>query len=258
LLGLAALAAAAQPGAWVERWGRPKHGDLVLLSRRAYELGFSSRLRVARWVAYCYTPTGNVEARGRGGPFRADPEVAESCRVTPADYAGTYRRNLRGFDKGHQAPDAALRAFGRRARDETYLLTNITPQHSLLNQRLWRDLEDAIRDSTLAGETTWVVTGPVFFAGRETAFVGRRRVAVPHAYFCSWRHSRRAEFVTLLAGNDSLGHEFVEAPGLLVSVDSVERLTGLDLYPSLSTREARRREAQPATALWPNRSKRGQ
>jgi endonuclease G, mitochondrial len=222
-LAVAWPAFAAAGGPQLEPWGRPRYSgsDTLTLVRSAYELCFSPRLRVSRWVAYLYTPTGNKEATGRGGPFRADKAVPESCRVTTADYRKLYRRDLRGYDKGHQAPDATLRVFGRQAQVETYLLSNITPQHSLLNQHLWKDMEDAIRDSTLAGETTWVVTGPVFLKGRDTLRVGPHRMAVPHGYFCTWRHSPRPGIVTLLVPNDSLGAVFDSATRFLVSVDSL-------------------------------------
>jgi endonuclease G len=100
------------------------------------------------------------------------------------------------------------------------------------------------------------VTGPVFDAGRDTQWLGRRRIAVPHAYFCAVRRTGTPELLALLVPNARNGYSWPDAPGFLVSIDSVEKLTGLDLFPMLKPDETQRLESAPARQLWPRPDKR--
>lgn len=235
---LAVLLAAAPPDtarirARLYPWGSPRSADttLVILRNTAYDCGYSPHLKLARWAAYFYTPGGPGRARHRGR-FVADPRLAPGRSPGPDDYRGAYRRDLSGFDRGHLAPDASLKVFGVRAQTETYYLTNITPQHSLTNRGPWLEIEEAIRRSVGHGETAWVVVGPVFFAGRDTQWLGR--VAVPHAYFAVRVGRNRPPLTAWLIPNAVAPPRGRPLQSWIVPLDSVERLTGLDLLPGLS------------------------
>jgi len=255
--GLLIFVAVANPGIPASRlhpWGKPTclKQDEVTLHNLAYDCCYSQRLRVARWVAYLYTPGGPRQSRRYRGGFTADPRLGPEGPA-PADYVGVGRL---GLDRGHQAPDASIRRFGPKAQKETYYLSNITPQYQRVNRNIWQELESAIREWAGKSDTVWVVTGPVFNAGRDTQWLGRRRIAVPHAYFCAVRRTGTTGLLALLVPNARNGYSWADAPGFLVSVDSVEKLTGLDLFPRLKPAEAQRLESAPARQLWPRPDKR--
>ena len=236
-------------------WGKPVAvgTDTMTLSNLAYDCCYSPRLRVSRWVAYLYTPGATSSPRRFRGSFRADPRLTALAGPTPADYRPAGRM---GLDRGHQAPDATIKRFGPDAQQETYYLSNITPQCSRVNRNIWRELESAIREWPGKAETAWVVTGPVFFAGRDTQWLGNRRVAVPHGYFCTVRKTGKSELLTLLVPNRPQGYTWADAPGFMVSVDSVEKLTGLNLFPRPKPAEERTLESKPAAYLWPRPTRR--
>ncbi len=212
-------------------WGLPRSADtgLVLLRNTAYDCGYSPRLRVARWAAYFYTPGGSGRARF-GGRFSADPRLGVGRSPEPGDYRGAYRRDLSGFDRGHLAPDASLKVFGAAAQAETYYLTNITPQYSRVNRGPWLELEALVRGTTGPGETTWVIVGPVFFAGRDTQWLNRR-VAVPHAFYAVSARRRPRQPTAWLVPNVPRPPADRRADSWRVPLDSVRRLTGLALLP---------------------------
>ena len=253
-LGLLLAASPISPAA-LHPWGKPvtSGSDTMTLSNLAYDCCYSPRLRVSRWVAYLYTPGATSSPRRFRGSFRADPRLTALAGPTPADYSSAGRM---GLDRGHQAPDATIKRFGPDAQQETYYLSNITPQYSRVNRNIWRELESAIREWVGKDETAWVVTGPVFLAGRDTQWLGNRRVAVPHGYFCTVRRTGAPELLTLLVPNRPQASEWADAPGYLVSVDSVEKLTGLNLFPDLNPAEAQKLELKPLAHLWPKPSRR--
>jgi endonuclease G len=220
-----------------------------LLTKSAYACMHNSRLKVSTWVVYRAEGEDSSGERYQGS-FFADPDLKPGERAELADYRGLFARNLSGYDRGHQAPDATIRKFGPEAQRETYSLANITPQHSQVNEGIWQDIEAAVRRWSGPSSPVWVATGPVFLADQETTWVGRSRVAVPHAYFLVVARGVKPELLSFLIPNDEEAPWRTSLAPFLVSVDSVERLTGLDLLPDLSDAEARRLESRRAKSLW--------
>ena len=89
----------------------------------------------------------------RDDAFRADPRVPGGPK--PADYVNT------GFDKGHMTPagDAAT----PQQSNDTFWMTNMTPQEPTLNRRAWKDLEIFTRNmATQQNKTLYVVTIAIY------------------------------------------------------------------------------------------------
>jgi endonuclease G len=206
-------------------------------------------LKISRWVAY--RAEGNDSTSERyAGQFFPDPGLKPGRRAELADYQGLYRQDLSGFDRGHQAPDAAIRKFGPEAQRETYSLANITPQHSQINEGVWENIEDAIRSWSSPERPVWVVTGPVFFADQETTWVGPDSVAVPDAYFAVLARGPRPRVLSFLVPNLTEGFWHMSLKPFLVSEDSVEELTGLDFLPDLPDSLRRVLESYKPKTLW--------
>lgn len=234
-------------------WGRPLSGDssLLLLKYSAFECGYAPRIRLSRWVAYRYFRT-----RFSNIPRKRFPFVPDTFRLnrTQSGFSECYESvpvQIRTtVDRGHLAPDAAIKAFGTDAQRETYFLTNITPQFANVNRYIWRYLEGKIRQWAGAKDTVWVVVGPVFYSRTDTAWLGTRSIPIPHAHYCVVARKRRPEVISFLVTNDSCRRYGRDLLSCLVSVDSVEGLTGLNLFPALSPTEEHRVEARPLRKLW--------
>jgi endonuclease G, mitochondrial len=78
--------------------------------------------------------------------------------ISHSDYTNS------GYDRGHMAPNYAIsRLYGKSAQEDTFLMTNITPQKPNLNQKIWKDLEELEFDQfSQKFKEMWVFTGPVF------------------------------------------------------------------------------------------------
>ena len=180
---------------------------------------------------------GTVE---RSNEFMADDGV-KGC-PSPQDYAG------RGLDRGHLVPAGDLK-WSETAMRQSFMLTNVAPMHKALNEGGWAKLEEKVREWTARDSALLVFTGPVVSESDTTLAGGR--VTVPSAYYkvimapCV-RPTRAIAFIY------PNGHSGGRLSQYAVSVDEVERRTGLDFFPTLTDDEQRRLESSVNLDAWIN------
>lgn len=222
--------------------GTPSTGPQAVrvLVNEGYVVGYSDALGNPLWAAYRIADGDLKESPPRPDDFRVDPRTA--ARIESSVY------NRSGYDRGHLAPNYAIATrYGARAQEETFLLSNITPQKHGLNAGLWKSLEQKIATSYPArfGEV-WVIAGPVF--GARPARL-QQRVAVPESFYMiivdeSDGRIRTQAFL------------FPQEPGeggldrYLVTIDEVERLTGLDFLAALPDDAESAIESKKAARVW--------
>lgn len=230
-------------------------GHRTLISREGYSLAHNNIDLVADWVAFHMTRqyVGGSETRPDKS-FVQDRALSANRRASNADY--DYWGQT--YDRGHQVAAADLKGRSRSIVNESFILSNATPQSSRLNQRGWRLLEAEIQDIARDRGELWVITGPVFVDGDGDGIVqhyvlGKNRVSVPTHYFkivVSERRNGEEGFETMafLVENTAMDGEFEE---YLVSIDSVETLTGYDFLASIPGEDSL--EAEVADSVWVGR-----
>ncbi|KAH3680034.1 hypothetical protein WICMUC_000575 [Wickerhamomyces mucosus] len=93
--------------------------------------------------------------------FKEDETIPLKFRALLKDYFRS------GYDRGHQAP-AADAKFNQLAMDETFALTNISPQvGDGFNRDYWAHLEQFCRDLTKTYNNVRIVTGPLYLPKRD-------------------------------------------------------------------------------------------
>lgn len=227
------------PRASFHPFGRPidslNRVDRVQLYQ-AFDCGYDQETRSCAWVGYCYAgPAVQRLKRAPASAFKPDPNLEGLLRADRADYKGSYKKDMTGFDRGHLVPDAAMKAFGLSAQRESYFLSNMTPQYSQLNQGLWRELEDAIRRWGTEQEVC-VTTGPIYDEPVQR-LKGSEGVAIPAAYFAIVTRGTddEVEAIAIRAANEPVRRRWSEeGPRLTVSIDDLEVQTGFDFLSKLS------------------------
>lgn len=215
-------------------------GSVRLLANRGYLAGYSDALGNPLWVAYRMKDTDKLDSPPRPDEFRVDPRTA--ARIEPSVYARS------GYDRGHLAPNYAIATrYGREAQEETFLMSNITPQKHGLNAGLWKELEQKIATAYPArfGEV-WVLAGPVF--GPQPARL-QRRVAVPEAFYMIVvdESEGRVRAQAFLFPQDAAG---ASLEPYLTTIDEIERLTGLDFLAALPDAAEAALESRRASRVW--------
>jgi len=194
----------------------------IIINRTGYTISYNCTYNIANWVAWELTANETKAKVRRKNNFKPDP-MLEACHVVPADY------NRSGYDKGHLAPSADM-CWSVQAMEESFYMTNMAPQKPRFNRGMWKRLEDQTRDWAVENKTIFIVTGPVLKSG--LAVIGKNRISVPEAFFRVILDFSEPQVkgIAFIMDNKRLTGSLAE---FAVSIDSVERLTGLDLFYSL-------------------------
>lgn len=228
------------------RVGPPAPADIVVLQRGEFAVGWSPSFRHPVWAAY-HVPPEALHPSDVRPTFQRDRGVASS----PA--ANAYDRT--GYDRGHMVPNHAIASrFGEVAQKKTFLMTNIAPQAPSLNRGPWRNVEVRIADLWTAryGEI-WVIVGAVSENGVNRETLQGSNIDVPIGFY-QIVVAQTPEGVRALAvymPQDIAPDAFPTRQ--IVSIDELERMTGLDFLPDLPEFIQNPLEAEVPTRLWPVR-----
>ncbi len=223
-------------------WLPSQVGSNQILIYEGFSLSYNEQHEQADWVAYEVTRE-EVEAEGdRCNCFARDEDVLTGS-ATESDYTST------GFDKGHLAPSASMYMTPNMNR-ESFLMSNMSPQLAALNREIWADLEGWVREKADEYGRVYVVTGPVFV--NPLGSIGRNNVTVP-AYFYKavlrfdGPNNTVPKTIGFLIPNIAPTGDLED---YVVPVNAIETLTGLDFFPSLSSRVENRAESQYELRQW--------
>jgi endonuclease G len=170
------------------------------ICREAYLVAYDAPVKIPVYVAYTLLPQNALGCWPRTNAFVADKSIQGGA--TPSDYAGT------GYDKGHAAPAGDL-SWREIVEYESFLMTNMYPQHGSLNRGIWKLLETSVRGWAVQTNQSYTIfVGALYGAGDPTIGNG---VIVPHGYYkivinnntkqiAAWRFPHTKPYVNL--GND--------------------------------------------------------
>lgn len=142
------------------------------ICREGYLVAYDAPVKIPVYVAYTLQPQNALGCFPRTNAFVADQSVPNGA--TPADYAGT------GYDKGHAAPDGDL-SWSQQVEYESFLMTNMYPQHGSLNRGIWKLLETSVRGWTVQLNQSYTIYVGAIYDGSDP-FIGKG-VIVPHGYY---------------------------------------------------------------------------
>lgn len=143
------------------------------ICREAYLVAYDAPVKIPVYVAYTLLPQNALGCFPRTNAFVADQSLG-GTGATPADYAGT------GYDKGHAAPDGDL-SWTQQVEYESFLMTNMYPQHGSLNRGIWKLLETSVRGWAVQQNRPFTIYVGAFY-GQGDEFIGKG-VIVPHGYY---------------------------------------------------------------------------
>lgn len=218
----------------------PKGTPEQILKRTGYVASYNKATLLPNWVAWHLTAERTEGSAKRSGvDFAEDTEVPEP-RATDWDYYNS------GYDRGHMCP-AADNKWSKKAMEESFLFTNMCPQNGNLNRGDWNEMEMACRKWAKKYGDLYIVCGPILYKGKHKT-IGKNKVVVPEAFFK----------VVLRTGDDpqAIGFIYKNTSGnrpkdsYVNTVDEVERITGIDFFPSLPDDVERNVEATADIANW--------
>jgi endonuclease G len=143
------------------------------ICREAYLVAYDAPVKIPAYVAYTLLPQNALGCFPRTNAFVADASLG-GTGARPDDYAGT------GYDKGHAAPDGDL-SWSAIVEYESFLMTNMYPQHGSLNRGIWKLLETSVRGwAVQLNQPFTIYVGAFYGAGDPSIGNG---VIVPHGFY---------------------------------------------------------------------------
>lgn len=224
--------------------------DDFVMTKSAYTLSYSRALGGPNWVAWHLAASHFGDAK-RTSAFFADGSLPRGWRRTvTADFTRS------GYSRGHMVRSNERSATPGDNR-QTFLFTNILPQTQALNGGPWLRFENHLESLVRrGGRELWIVAGG---AGTLGTLHDRGAVTIPAvtwkvALVLPARSDPRA--IRTTRDGELLAVVMPNVPEIAaqswrryrVSVDSVERLTGYDLFAGLPDSVERLWEAAGAGA----------
>jgi len=200
-----------------------QQGDAMVVRHKHYALRYNEQHEQAEWVAYKLEAEHLKGNNERNDHFRSDPAVPSET-PTRNDYRGS------GYDRGHLAPAADFR-FSKEAIDESFYMSNMSPQEPGFNRGMWRGLESKVRDWAKDKHQLYIVAGPVLEPRLKK--IGRdNKVSVPKAFYkiildLDPEHPHAIAF--LMPNKKCEGYY----EDYMITIDALESKTGIDFFPLL-------------------------
>lgn len=240
------------------RYGMPTADQIIF--NRDYSIGYSYYFRQAKWALELLDPekepesfkeeTERVKKVKRKNNFRPDYRVPPMFRADLANFKKS------GYDRGHLIP-SANKLEKDIQNSETFLLSNMAPQHPDLNQRIWRILEQEIRNLAADPDIyeTFVICGPIFDFNKKVSTmkpVNKKDVTipVPHSYFKSIlteNHRGTLEMWSFIIPNKKTNEPLKD---FLVPTSDVEKFSGLFIWDRLVGEKMENKKEKKQNKMW--------
>ncbi len=211
----------------------------VVVMHNYYSLSYSEKHEQAEWVVYELKKEHVAKHDFKRPYFEKDEKVGTSS----ADWRN-YKKS--GYDRGHLCP-AGDRGFKYEAFEETFLTSNITPQNHEFNSGIWNDLEQKVRYWAKTYDGVYVATGGVLSGDLKS--IGYEAVSVPKYFYkiILDKSSRNPKMIAFLMEGKNSNRPLEE---FVVSVDYIEKRTGIDFFPKLEDKIEARLEGSSTIKGW--------
>ena len=229
---------------WSQSIGLPYYTQSdQIISHTAYTLKYSEQHEQASWVAYTLKSSHTSGTVGRTDDFRKDYKV-KTGSASLSDYKGS------GYDRGHLAPAGDMK-WSSTAMSESFYMSNMSPQLPGFNRGIWKKLESTVRNWASDNGEIHVVTGPILTGSYPS--IGSNQVSIPNYYYKVILDYKEPElkgigFILLHEKSNSSLKSFA------VSIDEVERKTGIDFYHALPDEIEKQIESSIDVSKWSFRS----
>jgi endonuclease G len=188
-----------------------------IVKRNGFILSYNESHEQANWVFYKLTPEDvKCDNAKRKNYFKVDYNIStESATLT--DYKGS------GYDRGHLKP-AADATCSQELMNETFLMSNMSPQHPSLNRGMWKTLEGYVRTLAEGCDSIYVYTGGVLKDDLKKIGDG---VSVPQTFYkviYEFKDGKMTTLCFLLPNKKVEGVLFMYK----VTLGEVEKITNID------------------------------
>ena len=229
---------------------------------REYIIRHSGAFKIPVFATYRLQQS-DIRSRTNKKCFRSDSRLPSNESAQLPDYEEPV------FDRGHLVPRADMNR-SEAVMVNTYVLSNMMPQHDRFNRGIWKNLEKVVRVWAEDHGTIYILTGPIFDGDSDQnrddpadvdRVKPRNNLGLPTHFFKIVVYVRDSGFIDAIAVRlphkddlfpqgtpmeDKL--EFIEKN--ITSIDEIEAVTGYDFFPNMPQAQQVAVERAIASGLW--------
>ncbi len=229
-----------------------------------YCLEYDSSAYHSRWVAFCFDATSSEKNVSRSDePFAEDPKLPYTCRLGSRAFSGHYE-----YNRGHLCASAD-RLNSTEANQQTFYMSNMSPQLATFNQGYWVTLEGLLQKWARNGgfDKIYVTKGGTIMAGQRksdsplktTNMLGKTaNVVIPQYYFMAILAEKNNSYQAIGFWMEHKEYGYSnqnKAPISVIkkhamSIDELEDLTGIDFFCNLNDVVERNVERTYLESAW--------
>lgn len=214
----------------------PKSGGEIV-KHKYYTLSYNEAHEQANWVYYKINPAFLSGSTPRTDSFKSDPLVSTES-ATKSDYKGS------GFDRGHLAPAGDMK-INYLAMSESFFMSNISPQNPSFNRGGWKKLESLVR-MWGRNKVSYITTAAVLNSNNFNK-IGGNQVSVPNLFYKIIYIPSEGKMIAFLMPNKKIEGSL---KSYVVSVDKVEKITGIDFHHKLEDELENKLESKSDVNDW--------
>ena len=194
--------------------------------RDGYSFSYNELHEQPNWVFYKITPsdiTCHDNKAKRKNNFKPDTDVLTGS-ATLSDYSGS------GYDRGH-LKSSADESCDQEQMDETFLMSNMSPQVPSFNRGIWKKLESYVRDIAEESDSVYVYTAGELTM--ELEYIGENHVSIPNYYYkviYVFKNGQQTNFAYYLKNEKSK----LPLETFLITVEDVENKVLIDFPDTIS------------------------
>lgn len=212
--------------------------DLIIY-HTGYCLSYDLNYKLAKWVAYELTLAETQGTFARNDKFKPDPLVTKNS-ASLDDYKKS------GYDRGHLAPAADMK-WSAEAMQESFYLSNMSPQDKSFNRGIWKKLEEQVREWAVENKAVYVTTGPLLEHGLPT--IGPNQIPIPKAFYKVILDYTQpvVKAIGFIIPNQG---STLPLTSFAYSIDEIEKQTHIDFFSKLPDEIENSLEQQVCTQCW--------
>lgn len=234
-----------------------KNGE-ELICHTAFCLVYDSTHKLAKWTAHILSKDIKYGKQTRSNDFRRDTMIKGGTAKDSDYFAKKVKEDGKivydgfGYDRGHLAPSADFK-WSAQALSESYFYSNMTPQRPDFNRKYWADVEAFCRDYVFNSDhDVYIVTAPVIKDSMRVMERSPQKIAIPNWHYKIMVDMEDKKGIAFLVPQDMSDglQEYYPIESYVATIDSIERITGINFFVKLSNEDEKLIEAKADISLW--------
>lgn len=198
----------------------------IQLDHRALKISYNTTHRIPNWVYYDLSRENLMNSCAkRKDKFRGDPLLARAQLPKDLIISENGYKNS-GFDRGHMAPSGDF-IWDQSINEDTFFMSNMSPQTAELNQKTWNALEAHVRNWACGFGEIKVYTGPIMDPNMKRL---NSCVSIPNKFFkvlVGMKNKKLVGIGFVYDQNDKVGDPYKKNA---MTIRKVEELSGLNFF----------------------------